>query len=113
MSTVIHWFRRDLRLSDNTALHHATKAGIVVPVYVLSSWKNTHGWTGHKRQQFLCGNLESLAKNLEAIGSKLIFRVGDAVAELEQLARETRASTIHFNREPDPVGMAGGKRMRN
>ena len=26
-STVIHWFRRDLRLMDNTALHHAAKDG--------------------------------------------------------------------------------------
>ncbi|MFZ4592801.1 MAG: cryptochrome/photolyase family protein [Verrucomicrobiaceae bacterium] len=111
MSTVIHWFRRDLRLSDNTALYHATKAAIVVPVYVLSSWKSTHGWTGPKRQQFLCGNLESLAKNLEAIGSKLILRVGDAVAELEQLARETRAEAVYFNRDPDPFGKAVEKKL--
>lgn len=104
MSVVIHWFRRDLRLTDNTALSHAAKAGVVVPAYVLSSWKQSHGWTGAKRQAFLCGNLESLVKNLETIGSKLIIRAGDAIAELEKLARETNAEAIYFNRDPDPFG---------
>ena len=105
--TVIHWFRRDLRLTDNTALHHAAKASEqVVPVYVLSDWKKHHGWTGPARQQFLCGNLASLAKNLEAIGSKLIVRCGDAVAELERLIRETRAEAVFTNRDPDPFGKA-------
>jgi deoxyribodipyrimidine photolyase len=33
--TAIHWFRRDLRLSDNTALHRAvSEAETVVPVYL-------------------------------------------------------------------------------
>jgi deoxyribodipyrimidine photo-lyase len=45
--TVLHWFRRDLRLTDNTALHHAAKSGRrVIPVYVLSTWKKSHDWTG-------------------------------------------------------------------
>ena len=76
---VIHWFRRDLRLTDNTALHHAAAAADqVIPVYILSDWKHSHQWTGSRRQHFLCGNLESLAKNLETIGSKLIIRQGAA-----------------------------------
>ena len=111
--TVIHWFRRDLRLTDNTALHHATKsAEQVVPVYVLSGWKQRHGWTGPNRQQFLCGNLESLAKNLEALGSRLILRCGSADAELERLIRETQAEAVYFNRDYDPYGRAMEKRVQ-
>jgi deoxyribodipyrimidine photo-lyase len=31
----IHWFRRDLRLSDNTALHHAVESGLpVLPIFI-------------------------------------------------------------------------------
>ncbi|MDP1592424.1 MAG: deoxyribodipyrimidine photo-lyase, partial [Prosthecobacter sp.] len=110
--TVLHWFRRDLRLTDNTALQTATKAaGQVIPVYVLSDWKNSHGWTGPNRQQFLCGNLESLAKNLETLGSRLIIRSGKADAELERLVRETRAGAIYFNRDYDPFGREMEKRI--
>ncbi len=105
MPPVIHWFRRDLRLTDNTALAQAAATGqAVVPVYVLSHWREQHGWTGPKRQQFLCGNLESLARNLEACQSRLIVRAGDAVSELEHLVRETGAEAIYFNRDPDPFG---------
>ena len=35
MSVTIHWFRFDLRLSDNPALTTATRSGQVVPVYIL------------------------------------------------------------------------------
>ncbi|RYG94181.1 MAG: hypothetical protein EON58_16820 [Alphaproteobacteria bacterium] len=34
-ASVIHWFRRDLRIADNTALSRAAKPGLpVVPVYI-------------------------------------------------------------------------------
>ena len=36
MKRVIHWFRRDLRTHDNTALHEAaTRAEEVIPVFIL------------------------------------------------------------------------------
>ena len=105
MKHVIHWFRRDLRITDNTALNAAgASGGEVIPVYVASDWKGDHGWTGSARQEFLCGCLASLAKNLKAIGGRLIIRRGDAVAELEKLATETGATEIHTNRDPDPFG---------
>ncbi|RYD65210.1 MAG: deoxyribodipyrimidine photo-lyase [Verrucomicrobiaceae bacterium] len=108
----IHWFRRDLRISDNTALHHAAAgAKAVLPVYVLSDWKKSHLWTGEKRQIFLCRCLESLGKNLDSIGGQLIFRSGSAAAELENLVRETGADAIFYNQDPDPFGREAEKRV--
>lgn len=104
MTPVIHWFRRDLRIADNTALYHASQAGAVIPVYILSSWSKYHTWTGSNRQQFLCGCLESLSKNLETLDSRLIIREGPAVSALKQLIKETGATAVHFNRDPDPFG---------
>lgn len=110
--TVIHWFRRDLRLTDNTALHQAAaSADQVVPVYILSEWKHEHQWTGPARQQFLCGNLESLARNIESIGSKLILRQGKAEVELERLIKATNAEAVYTNRDPDPFGKATEQRL--
>ena len=105
MKTVIHWFRRDFRLTDNTALAAAASdAEEVVPVYVVSPWKKHHRWTGPNRQEFLCGCLKSLSQNLEAIGSRLIIREGEALEELEKLVLQTKAEAIYFNRDPDPHG---------
>ena len=107
MSIAIHWFRRDLRIADNTSLNAAAAAhDQVVPVFVLSNWQREHHWCGAARQEFLCGCLASLAKNLEAKGGRLIIRDGDADAALQQLIRETGATAIHFARDPDPYGRA-------
>ncbi len=104
-ASVIHWFRRDLRLTDNTALNAAVKeAAQVIPVYVLSDWKKAHQWTGSIRQQFLCGCLEALSKNLETLGSRLILRSGQADLEIEKLIIETKASAVFYNRDYDPYG---------
>jgi deoxyribodipyrimidine photo-lyase len=110
--TAIHWFRRDLRLSDNTALRHAAAAAqVVVPVYIISRWTGEHRWTGAPRQQFLCGSLASLAANIALTGAQLIFRQGEAVAELERLIRETKAQAICTNRDPDPFGQTVEKAL--
>jgi deoxyribodipyrimidine photo-lyase len=102
MKRVIHWFRRDLRITDNTALSHAGRESEeVIPAYILSDWKNEHRWTGPNRQEFLCGCLRSLAKNLETIGGRLILRAGDPVQELVKLVQETQAEAIFFNRGTD------------
>ena len=111
--TVLHWFRRDLRLTDNTSLHHAARSATqVIPVYILSDWRQHHGWTGPNRQQFLCGCLESLAKNLATLGSRLILRCGSAEAELERLLRETGAEAVYFNRDYDIFGRAMEARVQ-
>ena len=107
MSTAIHWFRRDLRITDNPALNAAAAAhDQVVPVFVLSTWRREHHWCGAPRQEFLCGSLASLARNLAAKGGRLILREGRVDAELEKLIRETGAAAIYFVRDPDPYGRA-------
>ena len=105
---ILHWFRRDLRLDDNPALNAACRdsGGLVVPAFILSDWRGQHRWTGAARQSVLCGSLRALAERLDAAGSRLILRRGDAVQELERLLRETRAEALHYNRSPDPAGRA-------
>ncbi|MCX6967775.1 MAG: deoxyribodipyrimidine photo-lyase [Verrucomicrobia bacterium] len=105
---ILHWFRRDLRLHDNTALAAAChdSGGRVVPVFILSHWRGQHRWTGPARQSVLCGTLCALSEALEKCGSRLILRRGDAVAELERLLTETGAEALYYNCSPDPAGRA-------
>ncbi|WP_324260652.1 deoxyribodipyrimidine photo-lyase [Altererythrobacter sp. H2] len=98
----IVWLRRDLRLGDNPALHHAAKAGPVVCVYVLDDARaKGHAYGGASRW-WLHHSLESLARSLEAKGSRLILRRGDAVEELTKVAAEVGATTVHANRHYEP-----------
>ncbi len=110
---VIHWFRRDLRLSDNTALSHATRdSETVLPVYISSDWNGDHHWTGPARQAFLCGCLDSLSRNVDHAGGRLIFRRGNAVEELERLIDESEAEAVYLNRDPDPHGKEVEKKLK-
>ena len=103
--SVIHWFRRDLRIADNLALSHAAKPNLpVIPVYIISEWQKSHAWTGPNRQHFLCESLKSLARNLETLDGRLIIRRGKAVEVLRQLIKESGAVALHFNADPDPYG---------
>lgn len=101
-NTQIVWLRRDLRLADNPALYHAAKAGPLVAVYVLDDESPKHHAYGGASRWWLHHSLESLARSLEAKGSRLILRRGDAVAELTKLAAETGATTIHANHHYEP-----------
>ncbi len=106
-SRVIHWFRRDLRLSDNLSLNAAiSHSDEVIPLYILSDWKKDHLWTGEKRQQFLCECLASLSQNIDHIGGALIIRQGHAVTELFKLVKESKAEAIYLNQDVDPFGQA-------
>ncbi len=100
--TQLVWLRRDLRLADNPALFHAAQAGPVVCVYVLDDEAPRHHAYGGASRWWLHHSLESLACSLEAKGSKLILRRGNAVEELAKLAAETGAATIHANRHYEP-----------
>ncbi|MFN3988920.1 MAG: cryptochrome/photolyase family protein [Erythrobacter sp.] len=98
----IVWLRRDLRLADNPALYHAAKSGPVVAVYVLDDESPRHHAYGGASRWWLHHSLASFAKSLEAMGSRLILRRGNAAEVLASLATETGAATIHANHHYEP-----------
>lgn len=109
----IHWYRRDLRVTDNTSLQQAaSRSESVIPAYILSDWEKNHLWTGGKRQKFLCDCLASLAGNIEHLGGELIIRRGEAVEELLRLARESKAEAIFLNEDVDPFGQEAESQLK-
>ena len=103
MKTIIHWFRRDLRLLDNAALYQAWKeADEVIPVFCFDAKVLGRDEFGASSVKFMLESLVVLKENLEAVGSRLILRQGDSLEELLKLAKETSASAIYWNRKYDP-----------
>lgn len=106
MHTVIHWFRRDLRISDNTALFEAwTRTQILVPVFIWDDAILRAPDVGAARVDFLLRSLEALAKNLEALGHRLIIRHGNPADELLTLTRQTKAAAVFTNRDYEPYAI--------
>ena len=99
---VIVWLRRDLRLADQPAIVAAAKAGPVIPLYVLDDDTPRHRRMGGASRWWLHHSLESLAADLDTLGSRLILRRGVAAEVIADLARETGASAIHALRHYEP-----------
>lgn len=103
MNTIIHWFRRDLRLTDNTALAAAARdSGRVVPVFVLDDHYGDDPGIGPARFRFLRESLEELEGALAPAGGRLVVRPGPASRALPDLAAETGATAVYANAEIGP-----------
>jgi deoxyribodipyrimidine photo-lyase len=99
-SPTILWFRRDLRLSDHPALDAAVKrGGPVIPVFIRDGLVDGLGAAPKFRLGLGVGHL---AQSLEAKGSRLILRSGNAREVLEQLVKETGAGAVYWSRAYDP-----------
>jgi deoxyribodipyrimidine photo-lyase len=96
------WFRQDLRLRDQPALVAAAETGPVIPIYILDDAGAGRWATGGAQRWWLHHSLVSLAGALEARGSRLILRRGNAVAILNELAEQTGAAQIHAIRHYEP-----------
>lgn len=103
MTVVIHWFRRDLRLGDNTALNAALAMGApVIPVFIFDPALLQGERFGVPRLKFLIKGLAALDAELKRRGSGLVVRRGDPLAVLPALLTETNAHAITFNRDVTP-----------
>jgi deoxyribodipyrimidine photo-lyase len=97
--TAIHWFRRDLRLGDNPALHAAAGSGDVVALYVLDPrlWASA----GAPRRAYLARSLAALDAQT---GGRLLVRHGDPRQVVPAVAREVEADAVHVAASYEPFG---------
>ncbi|HEX9147903.1 MAG TPA: deoxyribodipyrimidine photo-lyase, partial [Thermoanaerobaculia bacterium] len=103
MTTIVHWFRRDLRVADNTSLSRAARdADRVVPVFVLDDHYLEGSNVGPARFRFLRESLEELERALVAAGGCLVVRRGPPSRALPEILAETGASAVYANVEIGP-----------
>jgi deoxyribodipyrimidine photo-lyase len=109
------WFRRDFRLNDNTALHHAAREaadGAVIPVFILDDAILRHPETGAAIVQFMLGCLATLRDNLAAQGVDLLVLHGRPVEQLAALVKQTGSNAVYFNKDYDPRALERDDEVR-
>lgn len=103
MSVGIHWFRRDLRLQDNIALHQACEENSqVIPLFIIDTKLINSKRIGAPRLQFLLNALRSVDESLQKYGTRLLVRHGNPQEILPDVVKATGAKTLYFNRDYSP-----------
>ena len=94
---VLVWFKRDLRVSDHSALALAGRH--VLPLYIIEPDYWALPDTSARQWAFTAEALESLRIDLAAMGQPLVVRMGDAVTELARLCKAQRITQIISHEE--------------
>lgn len=113
MSVGIVWFRQDLRVADNPALHAAC-AGCdsVVCLFIDDPTDQTLSQLGAASRAWLHHSLQSLSDTLQKKGAELLLAKGDSESVIAQVAKHYDASHLFWNRCYDPVSIKRDKKIK-
>lgn len=111
IAPVIVWFRQDLRLKDNPALHAAYETGApIIPLYILDN-ENAKEWKmGGASRVWLHHALDNLNKDLS---NHIVFKKGDAAKIIPKIIKDTGATAIYWNRCYEPWRIARDKEIKS
>lgn len=101
--TGLMWFRRDLRVSDNAALHFAlTRCRRVHCAFVFDTGILDKLPKRDRRVVFIWESVQELTAELERLGGGLIVSHGAAESEIPVLARAFKADAVFANHDYEP-----------
>jgi len=106
------WLRRDLRLFDHAALHHALKECTqVMVVFIFDNDILATLLRQDRRVTFIWQCLLQLKAELVAHGSDLVVCHGKATEKIPQLAKERNATAVYTNHDYEPTAIARDARV--
>jgi deoxyribodipyrimidine photo-lyase len=100
--TTLVWFKHDLRLADNPALHAAAERGAVVPVFLWTPDEEGQWAPGGAHRWWLHHSLQSLDADLRDRGLRLLLRREPSERTLRDLLDATGADAVYWNRRYEP-----------
>lgn len=100
----LFWFRRDLRLNDNTGLYQALNAGLpVVPVFIFD--RNILDKLEDKddaRVSFIHQELTSIQQKLKANGSSLLVKYASPDRAWKEILEDFEVKNVFTNQDYEP-----------
>lgn len=115
MQKALVWLRRDLRLYDNAALHHALKdskqvwltfifdTDILKPL--LKGELDPKGLKHDRRVDFIWQGLQQIDDELRKQGGGLIVRFGKPTECIPEIAKELGVKTVFVNHDYEPLAI--------
>ena len=113
MKTTIPWFRRDLRIKDNTALYHAlSQNNNVQCIFIFDENiidelpKNDH------RISFIYDSLSKLNNELNKYGSRLKIYKGKPIDIFKKIITKYDIDYIYFNKDYEPYAISRDNQIK-
>lgn len=103
MPGTLVWFRRDLRLKDQPALHAALqRKQPLFPIYIFAPEEEAPWEPGAASRWWLHHSLTELQRSLQQHEMPLLLRRGSSLETLRTLVKECDADAVYWNRLYDP-----------
>ena len=113
MRLSIHWFRRDLRLEDNTALYHALRSGQpVLPIFIFDHNILKELPVDDARMCFIYSTLLSIHQQLREKGSGLLCLHGDPEKVWHQIIHQYDIQAVYTNKDYEPYAIHRDQKIK-
>ena len=107
------WFRRDLRLADNTGLYYALKSGLpVIPIFIFDDSILDELPKNDGRVQFIHETLSEIHTELTALGKTLLVEKGNVLSVWKSLIKTYSVKEVFFNKDYEPYAIARDAQVR-
>ena len=112
MKINIFWFRRDLRLNDNTALRKALDSGFpVLPVFIFDTNIISELRSDDPRVNFIHDSLEKISRELNKTGSSLYVLKDEPVNAWKTLIASFDINAVYVSKDYEPYAVNRDKRI--
>ncbi|MCH2231076.1 MAG: DNA photolyase family protein [Crocinitomicaceae bacterium] len=106
MQCSIFWFRRDLRLSDNTGLNLALNSGEkILPIFIFDSEILDELPIDDPRVNFIYDSLSELNLKLKDVGSSIKCEIGSPLDVWNRLISEFDIKSVYTNKDYEPYAL--------
>jgi deoxyribodipyrimidine photo-lyase len=106
MKVSIFWFRRDLRLEDNTALYEAvSRKQNVLPIFIFDDDILDELPADDPRVHFIYKTLKSIDQKLRKHNSSLCILKGKPLAIWKELIQKYDVESVFINKDYEPYAM--------
>ena len=106
MKVAVFWFRRDLRLQDNTAFYHALQGKVkVLPIFIFDDRILNELPKNDPRVNFIYDTLKNINATLQEFDCSLLVLKGDPLAVWNKLLKSYSIERVYVNEDYEPYGI--------
>lgn len=112
MKISICWFRRDLRLEDNTALHAAlANESAVLPLFIFDTDILKELPKDDARLSFIHSEISSMNEELTKLGNSFLTKHGSTLDIWKSIIQEYEVQAVYVNKDYEPYAINRDKEV--